>query len=235
MTPAIVVLAALATSGSLAWGRDARNPGRVARALIDEVRVACTNEISHERTTAIAVPLVHATWLCRPGHAPLLLGEGAGSAAAVDFVAGSLEVSDDLSSISAHETQILIPAASPTRVVVHEARIVGLVPFSAPSSVPPLARAAAIVIAALASAAIATASALRGEVHVRAGAWVIALAGPAATLAVLRACEQAHVGDARLAVVPLAAIASTLLARLTARTILQALRRQRSPRSAARA
>jgi hypothetical protein len=235
MTPAIVVLALLGTTGSLAWGRDARSPGRVARALIEEVRLACVHAADTGRTTAIAVPLVHATWMCRPGHAPLLLGEGAGNASAIDFVASSLDVSDDLSSISARDAQILVPSSTPTRLRVGEARVVGLVPFSAPSSVPPLARAAAIVVAALLSAAIATVSALRGEVPVRAGAWAIALAGPSATLAVLRACEQAHVGDARLVVIPLAAAASTLFARIAARAILEVLRRRRSPRRAVRA
>ncbi|MEO7096088.1 MAG: hypothetical protein ABI175_22695, partial [Polyangiales bacterium] len=39
--PAILLLSILASAGSIVWGRDARGPGRVARALLEEGRKSC--------------------------------------------------------------------------------------------------------------------------------------------------------------------------------------------------
>ena len=237
LSPTIALLSLLAAAGSVAWGRDARGPGRVARALLEEGRRSCLGAISRGETRVIAVPLVRTAWLCRAGHEPLLVGEGAGSAAPIDFAASSLIISDDLTSFVARDAQILVPSETPLRIVVGEARILGLHPFSAPSSVPPFVRAATLVTAALLSALLSTASALRGEARVRAAAWGIALAGPSATLVVLRACEQAQIADVRLIAIPLSAVAATLLARLVARVAAELLRRRprRSPQRSTRA
>jgi len=225
--PAIVVLGLLTAAGSVAWGRDARGPGRVARALLAEARASCA---AAKEPRVVAVPLVHATWLCRPGRAPLLVGEGAGSAQSIDFAASSLDIADDLTRFSARDAQILVPSTTAIRLRLDEVRITGLHPFSAPSSVSPAARALAIVFAALFSALVATSSALLGEARVRAAAWAIALAGPAATLVALRACEQRMIGDARLALVPLAAIAATFASRAIVGVITALLRLRRRPR-----
>lgn len=206
--PALIALSLATAVGSLAWGRDARAPGRVARALVEEARVACE---AATRPRVVDVPLVRASWLCRPGRPPVLLGEGTGGS--LDFLAGSFHVADDLSAVTLKDAQVLLATQTPTRLRLGEARVIHLVPFSAPSSIPPLSRASAMVLAALASALLATASALRSESPHRAIAWAVAIAGPAATLVALRACERAEIADARLVVVPLAAVASALLAR----------------------
>lgn len=179
----------------------------------------------------VAVPLVHATWLCRPGKEPLLVGEGAGSASTIDFAAAELDIADDLTRFSAHDAQILVPASTPLRLRLDHVLVTGLHPFSAPSSVAPWARASAIVGAALLSAIVATLSALRGESSVRAVAWGVALAGPAATLVALRACEQRMIGDARLMLVPVAALVATLLARGLALVLTAAARARRGIRA----
>lgn len=228
LLPALVTLAALTAVGSLAWGLDARAPGRVARALVEEARRACE---ASKTTTVVDVPLVRASWLCRPGDQPLLVGEGAGSAAAIDFLARSFEVSDDLTEVKIRETQVLLPTDTPIRLRLGEVRVIHLVPFSAPSSVPPGLRAAAIVLSAIASAVLSVLSALRGEGRHRVVSWAVAIAGPAATLSVLRACERVAIGDARLIVVPLAAVAAAVAARglVVAVTRLVDRRRARYP------
>lgn len=222
--PAIVALSALTAASSLAWGQDARAPGRVARALIEEGRRACEASASPR---VIDVPLVRASWTCRPGRAPILVGQGAGSASALDFAASTLIPADDLASIVARDVQVLLPTATPTTLHLGEVRIVGLVPFTAPSSVPPALRAMAIVLSALASAALSTASALRSEGGARAVAWGVAIVGPAAALAVLRACERAAISDLRLLSVPVAAAVATLFARVVVVTVASLVRRRR--------
>lgn len=231
LTPVVLALAALTALGSLAWGRDARAPGRVARALVEEARVVCA---SATEARVVDVPLVRAAWLCRPGRAPVLVGEGAGSAAAIDFIASGFHVTDDLTAVSVKDAQVLLPTETPVRLRLGEARVIHLVPFSAPSSVPPALRAFAIVAAAIASALLATVSALRNDTGHRAVAWAIAVAGPAATLSVLRACERALIGDARLLVVPLAAIAASISARAVVLAIVLLVAKRRA-RYAARA
>lgn len=207
--PAFVLLAIGAAFGSLAWGRDARAPGSVARALVEEARRDCLGATTPR---VVDVPLVRASWLCRPARAPVLLGEGTGGS--LDFLASSFDVADDLSSVKLTDADVLLATSTPTRLRIHEVNVRHLMPFSAPSSVPPALRATVIVLSMLVSAWIATLSALRREGGHRAIAWAIAIAGPAATLAVLRACERAELSDARLLVVPLAALGASLLARL---------------------
>ncbi|MBI2393114.1 MAG: hypothetical protein HYV09_26250 [Deltaproteobacteria bacterium] len=221
--PALIALSVAMAVGSLAWGRDARAPGRVARALVEEARVACEAE---GQPRVVDVPLVRASWLCRPGRPPLLLGEGTGGS--LDFLAGSFHVADDLSAVTLKDAQVLLATETPTRLRLGEARVIHLVPFSAPSSVPPVSRASAMVVAALVSAVLAVISALRSESPHRAIAWAVSIAGPAATLATLRACERAEISDARLVSVPLAAVAATLLARAAVLVARRAVARRRA-------
>lgn len=232
LSPALAVLAVLTATGSLAWGRDARAPGRVARALVEEARLACE---SAKQVSVVDVPLVRASWLCRPGSPPLLVGEGAGSAAAIDFIARRFDVTDDLTAVHVEGAQVLLPTDTPIRLRIGEVRVIHLVPFSAPSSVPPALRATVIVLSALLSAVLAMISALRGEGRYRAVSWAIAISGPAAALSALRACERAGIGDARLLLVPAAAVAAILGARALVRvvTVVVGRRRARYPASAA--
>ncbi|MGZ3477955.1 MAG: hypothetical protein ACXVCJ_25880, partial [Polyangiales bacterium] len=214
--PAIALLGLVTALGSASWGRDARAPGRVARALIAEAREACVKKTAPE---VVDVPLVRASFLCRPGKAPLLAAEGAGNAAAIDFLASDLDIADDLGSLSARDVQVLLPPPSSVRMHFLEARVRGLAPFSAPSSVKPLVRAALIVGAATLCAMLVAAAALRRTAGHRAVDWMIALAGPSATLAALRACERGGIADARLLVVPLAAAFATVAAELAVAAI----------------
>jgi hypothetical protein len=214
--PAIALLALVTALSSASWGADARAPGRVARALIAEARKACLSKTAPE---VVDVPLVRAAWLCRPGKTPLLAAEGAGSAATIDFVASDLDIADDLGSLSARDVQVLLPPPSSVRMRYLEARVRGLAPFSAPSSVKPLVRALLIVGAAIACAMLAAAASLRRTAGHRAIDWMLALAGPAATLATLRTCERGQISDARLLAVPLAAVAATLAAELAVAAI----------------
>ncbi|MBX7197239.1 MAG: hypothetical protein K1X94_34635, partial [Sandaracinaceae bacterium] len=159
----------------------------------------------------VDVPLVRASWLCRPAKMPVLLGEGTGGS--LDFLASRFEVADDLSSVLITDADVLLATSTPTHLHVDRVVVRHLVPFSAPSSVPPWLRAVVIVSSMLVSAWVAALSALRREGRHRAIAWALALAGPATALTVLRAFERAEVGDARLLLVPLAALAAALLAR----------------------
>jgi hypothetical protein len=227
--PALLILSVMTAIGSLAWGRDARAPGRVARALVEEARRAC---IDAKEVRVVAVPLVRASWLCRPGQPPLLAGEGAGSASAIDFVARSFEVTDDLTAVHLEGAQVLFPTETPTRLRVGKVHVIHLVPFSAPSSVPPWLRATVIVLSALISAMLAVIAVLREKLH-RVVGWAIAVAGPAATLSTLRAWERSGVGDARLFVVPLAAAAAIVAAVALVRAIAHLIARRRARYAAA--
>ena len=80
-------------------------------------------------------------------------------------------------------------------------------------------RALVIVAAAIACAMLAAAASLRRTSGHRAVDSILALAGPSATLTALRACERARIGDARLALVPLAAVGATLAAELAVAAI----------------
>lgn len=213
---ALLCLSLLTAIGSVAWGRDARAPGRVARALVNEARVACEGA---RAPTVVDVPLVRASWLCRPGAPPVLVGEGAGSASAIDFLARSFDVTDDLTAVHIEGAQVLFPTETPTRLRVGKARVAHLVPFSAPSSVPPVVRALAIVLSALLSATLSMVVVLRGYGGHRAVSWAIAIAGPAATLSVLRTCERLQIADARLLLVPVSAVAATIAAAVVVRAI----------------
>lgn len=227
---ALVLLGLGTAFGSLAWGRDARAPGAVARALVEEARREC---LASTAPRVVDVPLVRASWLCRPARAPLLLGEGTGGS--IDFLATSFYVADDLSAVTLTDADVLLATSTPTRLHVREARVLHLVPFSAPSSVPPPLRATVIVLSTLLSAWMATLSALRSEAGPgapRAVAWAVAIVGPAVTLSVLRVFERAEVGDVRLLLVPLAALAACAAARLALLGV-QLSRRRLFPRRGA--
>lgn len=212
--PTIVLLALLAAAGSVAWGRDARAPGRLARGLVEAADARCREAIARGETRVVVVPVVHVSFLCAPGGAglPWLVGQGAGGAQSVDFAARALSIADDLASFEAEQAQLLIPASIPTRVTVARARVTGLTPFSSPSSVPPWLRAAALVLAAMGSAIVSMRVALTATTQARAALWSLALVGPAVALAALRACEQARLADARLLLVPAAAVLAAVIA-----------------------
>ena len=212
LAPTIALLAILAAAGSVAWGRDARAPGRLARGLVAAGEARCREAIERGEARVVVVPVVHVAFLCAKGERPWLVGQGAGGAASVDFAARALDVADNLSGFELTDAQLLVPAKAPTRVSVHTARVTGLSPYSTPSSVPPWLRATALVLAAMGAAIVAMRFTLTSRTTARAALFALALAGPAAALATLRACERAHLGDLRLLAVPLAAIAAATAA-----------------------
>lgn len=212
LAPTIVLLALLAAAGSVAWGRDARAPGRLARGLIAAGDARCREAIARGETRVVVVPVVHVSFLCAAKREPWLVGQGAGGAQAIDFAARGLTISDDLSSFEARGAQLLVPAGVPARVTVETVRVSGLSPFSSPSSVPPWLRATALVLSAMGAAIVALRFSLTSRTQARAALWALALVGPAAALASLRACELARLGDVRLMLVPLAAIGAATLA-----------------------
>jgi hypothetical protein len=230
--PTMVLLSILAAAGSVAWGRDARAPGRVARGLVAAADAQCRDAIARGEARVVVVPVVHVSLLCAPGaRAPWVVGQGAGGAQAVDFAARRLEIADDLASFEAEQAQLLIPASIPTRLTVGRVRVTGMSPYSTPSSVPPWLRAAALVLAALGSAVVAMRVALTASTQTRAALWSLSLVGPAAALGALRACEQARFADARLMLVPLAAVVAATTAALVAalgRVLVDARHRRRA-------
>lgn len=200
--PTMLVLVSCAFLASVAWGRDARAPGRVARLLLAEARLSC---LAAKSASVQHVPMVRAAWLCRPGHAPLLVGEAAGG---MDYAARDLWIADDLRSIEADDTQILAPSA--VRIVAGHTKVQGLAPYTAPSSVPATHRGLALAAAGLLSAVLATWAAIARPRGPRATTWALAAAGPAAALLALRACERLSLVGARLALVPAAALLGVL-------------------------
>ncbi len=225
LLPTAVVLFGFAFFASVAWGRDARAPGRIARELLAKARTACAgvrvNTVQH-------VPLVRASWLCRPNDAtPLLLGEAAGG---IDYVARDLFIADDLRGIEADEAQILAPSS--VRIVAGHAKVQGLTPYTAPSSVPAEHRGLALASAGLVSALLATWVAIARPRGPRALSWAIAAAGPGAALLAIRSCERLALAGGKLVVVPLSALAGVIGATVVVAVGVEIAKRLRHARRA---
>lgn len=100
-------LAGLAIAGlclitSLSWGSD--SPGRFASDLVQKGHDSCARA---EIPKSASVPLVHVTWLCFPGSAPLVTGPLPGSNGAAWFTAHGLALSDDLGTATLRDLTVV--------------------------------------------------------------------------------------------------------------------------------
>lgn len=197
--PFLVVLGLV----SIAGGRDAEAPGRVAQDLVDQGKVACAAS-DHEMTRT--VPFVGATWLCAPPASPRLYGRAPVGGAV--YSASNLHVAGDMRRVDLDDARVLVGDA---KLSVTHLTLKGLSPFAQSSALPPLLRAILVVLSALGGAAVATRASLRRRVRSAFGAVALGAVGPLAALGVLRLLDRADVGVSRYALVPLAATAVALV------------------------
>ncbi len=178
--------ALLTALASLAWGREASAPGRLARALVSESRRACDNA-SDQR--AAYVPFVGVTWLCFSHAPPRLAGQlptGGGT-----FSAGELSIGDDLRSLEFSDLRLLVGEKGSIAVHAETAAVRGLPPWGRGSNLSAVQRALLLSLTSGAMALIAAGIVLARSIAHRLPSLVIGGAGPVAALVVMSRLEQA--------------------------------------------
>lgn len=232
--PAALAVALAATLAAASWGREASAPGRLVRDLLGEARAACAEAAP---PAAVDVPIVGLAWVCLAGEAPRLVGAAPfatteGGSEAPVFSATALDVTDDLRGLTARGLTLALPDSGPdrgagSRLHVTEAAIRGVTPIGRASNLGVAARALLLGASAVAMAALAAASTLRGAIKSRVRALALGTAGPAAALLTFSSLERAPISPLVYAATPLAGIlAMTTLAFVFARS------RRRAPPAA---
>jgi hypothetical protein len=195
------------------------------RDLLGEARAACT---AAAPPAAVDVPLVGLAWVCLADEAPRLVGAAPfataqGGAQPPVFSATALEVSDDLRGLTARDLTLALLDSGPdpgagSRLHVTAAAIRGVTPIGRASNLGVAARALLLGASAVAMAALAAASTLRGAIKSRVRALALGTAGPAAALLTFSSLERAPISPFVYAATPLAGIfAMTALASIFAR------------------
>jgi hypothetical protein len=187
---------------SLLYANDARAPGRVATELVTQGRASCAAARS-PRTYSI--PFTDMTWLCAPGRAPRLAGAGPGAMSGALLTASGARIAGDFTALELDDARVLLPSQPPIAVHAASLELHGMAPWARASVLPAWLRAALLVCAGWAAAAIAAYGVLSGAVKGRIVAGGIAALGPLAGLGVLRLLERmAGVRPGMFALVPLA-------------------------------
>lgn len=202
---------ALATAlAALSWAsaRESTEPGRIVTELITDGRVACAKA---EAPHAYTVPFFGATWLCAPGLAPRLVGQGPGPLARLAFSASEARASGDLGNVALDDVHLAFTGFS---LHVGALRLRGAAPWGHASVVRPLLRAASLAPAVALSAAVAVVLVLLQRTGGRLGTLAVAAAGPLVVLGALRAIERFATAETwrMVAVLPLAIAAPAGLA-----------------------
>lgn len=233
LVPQAMLFVLLLAMTSLVLGRDARAPGRVVDALVQQGRSDCASTSGNQKV-ARAVPFVSATWLCST-DSPRLVGRA--PLGHVVFNAANAHVSDDLRRIDLDDARLLLgaPEGAAVRVHVGSLSLSGMAPWTRASSVPPFVRALVVTTSGLGTSCAVVLALLRLRRR-RIGS-VVAVGfgaiGPLAALGVLRALEL-RVPDVTpgpwlsvLVLVPVAAV-SAVLATVA---LVASLRRKRQRRA----
>jgi hypothetical protein len=220
--PQGAILALLLAAASVAFGRDAREPGRVVTELLNEGRTACA---AARAPTSYVVPFSGTTWLCRPDAPPRLVGQAPGALSGVFFSARAAHLADDLRRVELDDANLALgdPGASRTAILHVDALVMrGLPPWAQAATLPPWLRALLLALAGAVAAGVAAHAALvrrfapRGRIH----AIVVGVAGPLAALGALRVLERTEAHPSAYVVVPLAGAIAVLAARAVANRLL---------------
>ena len=178
--------ALLSAIASLAWGREAAAPGRLARALVAESKLSCSDGAAGER--AAYVPFVGLTWLCFPDAPPRLAGQlptGGGS-----FSARDISISDDLRSLELSDLRLMVGEKGAISVRAEKAEVRGLAPWGRGSNLTPPVRALLLALTGAVMALLAAGIVLARSIAHRLLSLLIGGAGPIASLLVLSRLEQ---------------------------------------------
>jgi hypothetical protein len=220
LVPQAIVLGSSLALVSVAWGRDASEPGRVVEEFINEAQREC-GMVSGPRI--YAVPFVDVTWLCVPSRAPRLVARAPGSLANTIVTATRVAIAGDFRRIVFADARATVGL-----VDVHAKELVlrGLSPWSRAATLRPASRAAVLVLAALLTSVAAAYSALGGSfiwfagaasakstprATSRFGAFLVGVSGPLATLGALRGFERTDADVRTLLSTPFVGLAATVL------------------------
>jgi hypothetical protein len=211
--PALLAAALAAALAAGLWGREAHAPGRAARDLLDQARVAC---LAAPPPAVAEVPVLGVTWVCLPGEPPRAVGPLPPAGA---FAAASITLADDLAALAARDLDLVLPAAA-DRGAAHlhaaSASIRGLAPLGRPSNLTPAARVLVLAFTAPLLAAVAALLLLRAA-QGRVAAAVVGASGPAASLLAFSALERGPTAPFAYLAVPVAGLAALTLAAALAR------------------
>lgn len=205
LVPQALLLAVAVAVASLAWGRDAMEPGRVVGELLGHAHDACAEV---RRPMATVVPLVGLTWLCVPGRPPRVLTRGPAALRGAVVVAENVHIAPDLRRVELERAHVRWGTSE-----VHAATLVvrGLDPWTKGANLPSWNRALVLVFAALVSGLVAARATLTGPRDGRVRAVLLGVVGPLVALGLLRALERSEAHVPTFAAVPLAALVATAL------------------------
>jgi hypothetical protein len=208
--PSLVLLALAAGLASLAWGREAAAPGRLARDLVAEVRAAC--DPAAEAPAAYDVPSLGFSWVCFPGEAPRVVGPAPFGGGAAVLSARGIELPDDLRSVELEDASLSFSpesagALAGARLQVGRVRVRGFAPLGRASNLSALSRTSLMAFSAALFASLAALTVLARGVSGRALALAVGLAGPASALMVFSTLERSPSPPLAYLCVPLAGAA----------------------------
>jgi hypothetical protein len=181
-------LSAILVALSFASARESSEPGRIVSELISDGLAACRTA---EQPRTYLVPFFGAAWLCTPGKAPRLAGQGPGRLASLVFSSTNARPSGDLGHIELDNAVIAVPGLL---LRVGSLSLTGATPWGHAEAIAPLSRASALAVAVAMSAWAAVVLVLRGAARGRITALGLGAAGPIAALSALRAVERLSAG-----------------------------------------
>jgi hypothetical protein len=208
LAPQAAVFACVLGLVSFAGGREASAPGKVLTDLVTRGRESCQ---AVGRATTYAVPFSGMTWLCSPGALPRLVGRGPGALSNVTFTARAAWTAGDLREIGLDEARLHLDSGGGIDVRVRALWLHGLAPFAQASSVPPVARAVGLALAAAIAATASALGVLSGALRGRLAAIVVAASGALGALGSMRSIERMDGIWFAMCLPPLAALAAALL------------------------
>lgn len=220
LAPLLLVWCLALGGASFASGTTASAPGRVLAHLLEEGEAECART---DVRSSQAVPFLGASWICDPQIAPRLVGRA--PMGGVSYLAQHAETNGDVSMVRLQDARFYREGIDLHAGTVE---IRGLRPFVSPAALAPVARAATVVICALASAVLVALSLCRRGAAPEPIAPALALAagliGPVAALLALSAAAR----KPTLAIV-LALFASSVLPVLVLELRVASLRRRLQP------
>jgi len=215
--PAALVMAICTAFAAASWGQEAAAPGRLARQLVSDARLACAR--AQSAPLAVEVPMVGISWVCFPGEPPRAVGRppfGGRSA----FTADSIQLADDLRALRLDGLQLVIPTEGPTaRLRVAEARIHGLAPLGRASNLSVAARTVLMGASALLIASLASLVVLGWSLRSRLMGAMVGASGPVAALLVFSTLERASSHPLAYLAVPAVGLAAVVAAARAARLL----------------
>ncbi len=228
--PLLVLLGGIAFVSGIAWDPATDEPGRFARALIEQGRESCSTA---NKPRSVQVPMVNLTWLCFPGRTPRIAGALPRSNGAAWFSAKTLRPSADLRRFDATDFELLsrkVRGRPEVRVRVLRAEISGLPSWGRPATLSMRLRSLLLAVTSTGLSGLVAFGVLRVSLANRFWATALGLAGAVASLHTLHTLDGSGLPALAYAGVPvLGALAAALV--LAAAVLSRRLRRSHAGRA----